>query len=52
MAKKFYMPKCSITGIKRKQNTLKLEIMRLFFQFFVEGDNIYVQQNLNMNLKS
>ena len=37
---------------KRKQNALKLETTRMIFYFFVGRNNVYVQQNLNMHLKS
>ena len=42
----------SLKGLKRKQNALKLETTRVFSQFFVEGNNISVQRNVNMHFES
>ena len=39
-------------ALKRKQKAWRLETICLSFYFFVEGNNTYVQQNLNMHLKS
>ena len=41
----------SLKSLKRKQNDLKLKTTRVSSQFFVEGNNISVQRNLDMHLK-
>ena len=43
------IPKYFVKGPKEKT---KLETTSLFFYFFVERNNIFVQRNLNMDLKS
>ena len=52
MPNKYYILTCSLKDLKRKQNVLKLETTRLLFSFFIEGNNAYVQQDLNKHLKS
>ena len=52
MTNKYYIPKSLLKGLKSKQSALKYETTRLFFQFFIKGNNTYVQQNFNMYLES
>ena len=50
MTKKYYIPKCFVKGFKEK--TKRFETCVCSFNFFIEGNNVYVQANLNMHLNS
>ena len=49
---KYHIQNVALKYLKRKQNALNIETTRMFSQCFVEGNNIFVQRNLNMHLKS
>ena len=52
MTNKYYIPKCFVKWLREKIKRFETRnhVSRLFF--VVKGNNIYVQRNLNMHLKS